>query len=724
MESTQEEVYRIVAQKAMEDIFSGYNSSLFAYGQTGSGKSWTMFGSLKDLNHRGLVPRCTEAIFQTIKSGSVRGSTITLSCSYLEIYQEIITDLLKPSNTNLQIRETPELGVFVQGVSQEFVGSVVDVYALMALGDVGKRKCATSMNPNSSRSHCCFSIIIEQKTTEGKQSRAQLNLIDLAGSERVAKSQAVGQSFEEAKKINLSLTMLSQVINALADNSSHVPYRGSKLTRLLQNSLGGNSKTSIVVACSPHPDNRDETLSSLRFAQRCACVKNKVRQNTVLSAQELQAMLDQANSVIMRSGAKPGQIEVVDHETQTEDVAEASTTVAADDIDLERLVFETQRQAAATREAELKDQLAAKQLEIDTLSQRLLQSNQRILDALAANKNVSHNGTTPRETPRRKGSGSAGPSLKSLKAFGTSFRRSSAVLGGGSKKKNFLGSSPSLGVPKSEGSAPFAKPRPQETPDITVTLNIPSTETRDELVSGTVTSSDASDAVVVEMKRKVEEREQHLAVLSVEMQAEERKLENIRLQGQLEELTRAKVRLATQCEDQDHVITRQQEVIKNLSTENSSLKQLKRQIEEQNARNELEIAELKERAWKAAAPVDDGGATIVVPLQDNSVLQGLRDQQAIKQLGKLLDVFSFGFGGGDAPPAEDDPDAAPAGVGAAVGDRVSRVFNTFNPFASVEDPKPLPVDVPATPGGSRQDNLAPPKPLAKKQSFFKAPKFW
>eukprot|EP00298_Acanthocystis_sp_HF-20_P017398 c21739_g7_i2.p1 GENE.c21739_g7_i2~~c21739_g7_i2.p1 ORF type:complete len:874 (+),score=447.06 c21739_g7_i2:188-2809(+) len=379
MESTQEDLYENVAAHAMRELFNGYNSTIFAYGQTGSGKSWTMFGDRENLALRGLVPRCSEQIFQTILTGKGGGAEFTISCSYVEVYQEKLQDLLKPENEDLQIREDNVRGVYVAGLSHEYVGSVADIYKLIAMGDASKKRCATKMNPNSSRSHCCFSLELEISSPNGKKSQSALNLIDLAGSERIAKTGASGLSLEQAKKINLSLTTLARVIQALAEKQ-RVPYRESVLTRLLQNSLGGNSKTCMMVGLSPHLDNLDETITTLRFAQSCARIQNTIKKNTVLSAAELQAMLEAAKRELaqMQNGGRPV-VEMNDDVCQTQEGENeelwnyddsAKEEKIKNEVDSSAAIYLEQVQTEKDAHEMTKKKLESKQLEIDSANER------------------------------------------------------------------------------------------------------------------------------------------------------------------------------------------------------------------------------------------------------------------------------------------------------------------------------------------------------------------
>jgi hypothetical protein len=259
---------------------------MLAYGQTGTGKTYTMEGfkySGCD-PQRGIVPRCMEQIFHYIEASSNRDSTFMVRASYLQIYNEVISDLLKTDRTSLNIREDKKKGIFVEGLSEWAVRSPNEIYSLMQKGAMSRKTAWTNKNDVSSRSHAVFIIIVEQmKTKEAtKQIKVgKLNLVDLAGSESVRITGATGERLEESKKINQSLSCLGNVIAALTDVKprTHIPYRDSKLTRLLKDSLGGNCKTTMMMMVSPAPEAFTETASTLKFGMRAKKIKNDARIN-------------------------------------------------------------------------------------------------------------------------------------------------------------------------------------------------------------------------------------------------------------------------------------------------------------------------------------------------------------------------------------------------------------------------------------------------------------
>ncbi|KAI9870580.1 MAG: Kinesin heavy chain, partial [Pleopsidium flavum] len=301
MGSRQTDVFDFSIRPTVDDILNGYNGTVFAYGQTGAGKSYTMMGTDIDSEEsKGIIPRIVEQIFASILA-SPGNIEYTVRVSYMEIYMERIRDLLAPQNDNLPVHEEKSRGVYVKGLLEIYVSSVQEVYEVMRRGGAARAVAATNMNQESSRSHSIFVITITQKNVEtGSAKSGQLFLVDLAGSEKVGKTGASGQTLEEAKKINKSLSALGMVINSLTDGkSTHIPYRDSKLTRILQESLGGNSRTTLIINCSPSSYNDSETLSTLRFGVRAKSIKNKAKINAELSPTELKQLLKKAQNQVV-----------------------------------------------------------------------------------------------------------------------------------------------------------------------------------------------------------------------------------------------------------------------------------------------------------------------------------------------------------------------------------------------------------------------------------------
>lgn len=292
---SQEKLFRVAGLPMVENCMSGYNSCMFAYGQTGSGKTYTMMGEIFELQGKltedsGITPRIFEYLFSRIRmeEESRRDEKLQFSCkcSFLEIYNEQITDLLEPSSINLQLREELKKGVYVENLTECNVRTVNDVLKLLLQGAANRKIAATQMNGESSRSHSVFTCIIESRWEKDSMTHfrfARLNLVDLAGSERQKSSGAEGDRLKEAANINKSLSTLGLVIMSLVDlahgKQRHVPYRDSRLTFLLQDSLGGNSKTMIIANVSPSICSASETLSTLKFAQRAKLIQNNAKVN-------------------------------------------------------------------------------------------------------------------------------------------------------------------------------------------------------------------------------------------------------------------------------------------------------------------------------------------------------------------------------------------------------------------------------------------------------------
>ena len=298
-DARQQDVFDYSIRNTVDDVLAGYNGTVFAYGQTGSGKTYTMMGAdIGDPEAKGIIPRIVEQIFDRImKSDS--SIEFMVKVGYMEIYMEKIRDLLVPHNDNLPIHEDKQRGVYVKGLHEFYVGSIEEVYMMLDKGGQARAVAATNMNQESSRSHSIFVIEVTQKNESGSARSGRLFLVDLAGSEKVGKTGASGQTLEEAKKINKSLSSLGNVINALTDSkSTHIPYRDSKLTRILQESLGGNSRTTLIVNCSPSSYNDAETISTLRFGERAKTIKQKAKINEELSPAQLKAMLKKAQSQV------------------------------------------------------------------------------------------------------------------------------------------------------------------------------------------------------------------------------------------------------------------------------------------------------------------------------------------------------------------------------------------------------------------------------------------
>jgi len=304
-ESSQIEIYEAVGKETVTDVMSGYNGTILAYGQTGSGKTHTMFGpDIYDSENKGIIPRVANDIFN-FNEFNPDTKEFLVSCSMLEIYKENLRDLLIDSaGEELKIKESPQRGIYVEGLTEFPIGSEEELMYWIEQGESRRAWAETRHNSVSSRSHALFMLEVKQIMANDSETRGILNLVDLAGCEKVGKSGVHGQTFEEGTKINLSLSALGNVIHALTTGSEHVPYRDSKLTRLLQESLGGNYKTTLIVTCSPHSSQFAETQSTLKFAQRAKKIKNEVRVNVKSSPNQLLKIIEQLKQELQEKTIK------------------------------------------------------------------------------------------------------------------------------------------------------------------------------------------------------------------------------------------------------------------------------------------------------------------------------------------------------------------------------------------------------------------------------------
>uniref|UniRef100_A0A8D3AZ34 Kinesin-like protein n=1 Tax=Scophthalmus maximus TaxID=52904 RepID=A0A8D3AZ34_SCOMX len=285
--TTQEQVYNTCAKQIVKDVLYGYNGTIFAYGQTSSGKTHTMEGKLHDPHQMGIIPRIAEDIFNHIFAMD-ENLEFHIKVSYFEIYMDKIRDLLDVTKTNLSVHEDKNRVPYVKGCTERFVSSPDEVMDVIDEGKSNRHVAVTNMNEHSSRSHSIFLINIKQEHVETEQKLCgKLYLVDLAGSEKVSKTGAAGAVLDEAKNINKSLSALGNVISALAEGTkSHVPYRDSKMTRILQDSLGGNCRTTMFICCSPSSYNDTETKSTLMFGQRAKTIRNTASINLELTAEQ------------------------------------------------------------------------------------------------------------------------------------------------------------------------------------------------------------------------------------------------------------------------------------------------------------------------------------------------------------------------------------------------------------------------------------------------------
>ena len=298
-ETEQEKIFNIVAKPLINSALEGINGTIFCYGQTASGKTYTMEGIHNDPKLMGVIPRMMQYIFILIEKATSE-IEYSVKCQYYQIYNEKIQDLLDIRKKDLAIREDKNKGIWVEDCTEIYVSSEEEMYAVFKEGSNNRTVSATNMNKGSSRSHSLFVVTIFQRNTiTGSSKTGRIFFVDLAGSEKMAKTGIEGGTgLKEAQNINKSLMTLGMVINSLTEGAIHIPYRDSKLTRVLQESLGGNSMTNLVITCSPNFLNQSETLSTLRFGQRAKLIKNKVVANTQQSVKELLIKLKKAEERI------------------------------------------------------------------------------------------------------------------------------------------------------------------------------------------------------------------------------------------------------------------------------------------------------------------------------------------------------------------------------------------------------------------------------------------
>ncbi|GFR49966.1 hypothetical protein Agub_g12104, partial [Astrephomene gubernaculifera] len=298
----------------VEAALAGYNGTIMAYGQTGSGKTHTLLGYVAEPEQLGVVPRAVGHLAEGIGRAAEReGAEFEVTLSVVEIYCERINDLLYPfpgtgAGENLAVKTHAERGMYIEGATELVVRDEQQMVDVMTRGLAARSVAATSMNETSSRSHCIVTVRVDKTSRDGSGQTGKLVMVDLAGSERAVRTGAAGATLVEGSLINKSLSCLSNVITALTEDTRgrprHVPYRDSKLTRVLQDSLGGTSRTVLIICCSPVRENAAETMSSLRFGSRAKGVQNTVSVNTRHSPEQLQRLLDQAKTRLAQMGAE------------------------------------------------------------------------------------------------------------------------------------------------------------------------------------------------------------------------------------------------------------------------------------------------------------------------------------------------------------------------------------------------------------------------------------
>ncbi|XP_013602855.1 PREDICTED: 125 kDa kinesin-related protein [Brassica oleracea var. oleracea] len=324
--SQQKDLYDQAICPIVFEVLEGYNCTIFAYGQTGTGKTYTMEGGARKKNGEfpsdaGVIPRAVKQIFDILEA---QGAEYSMKVTFLELYNEEISDLLAPEETtkfvddkskkSIALMEDGKGSVFVRGLEEEIVSTANEIYKILEKGSAKRRTAETLLNKQSSRSHSIFSITIhiKENTPEGEEmiKCGKLNLVDLAGSENISRSGAREGRAREAGEINKSLLTLGRVINALVEHSGHIPYRDSKLTRLLRDSLGGKTKTCVIATISPSIHCLEETLSTLDYAHRAKNIKNKpeINQKMMKSAvmKDLYSEIDRLKQEVYAAREKNG----------------------------------------------------------------------------------------------------------------------------------------------------------------------------------------------------------------------------------------------------------------------------------------------------------------------------------------------------------------------------------------------------------------------------------
>ena len=292
--ASQEVIFDICAKSIVSSLLEGYSGTILAYGQTGAGKTFTMFGSPSDYKYRGIIPRVISLLFQEIQSRY--DQSIVVRVSYLEIYNEMMADLLAlalnpEQNVNLAIQEDDRGSVHVKGLMRRICNNEEEAFSMLFEGETNRTISEHKLNKASTRSHCIFTVYLEMRSRVESSEKvifSKLNLVDLAGSERTKKTGSEGQTLIEAQFINKSLSFLEQVVVALSEKQrDHIPYRQSKLTNLLKDSIGGNCKTIMIANIWPEATHLEETISTLKFASRMMKVSNEASINVHLDPQVL-----------------------------------------------------------------------------------------------------------------------------------------------------------------------------------------------------------------------------------------------------------------------------------------------------------------------------------------------------------------------------------------------------------------------------------------------------
>eukprot|EP00697_Spironema_sp_BW2_P004035 gnl/Spiro4/15435_TR8304_c0_g2_i1.p1 gnl/Spiro4/15435_TR8304_c0_g2~~gnl/Spiro4/15435_TR8304_c0_g2_i1.p1 ORF type:complete len:880 (-),score=381.47 gnl/Spiro4/15435_TR8304_c0_g2_i1:99-2651(-) len=379
-ESTQEDVFLCSVKPIVEQVLDGFNCTIFAYGQTGTGKTHTMEGSPSaDGSQLGVIPRAIRMIFDVMAAAR---ADFTVKASYVELYNEELSDLLAARARPLRIFDTQQKSTEIKGVEEVIVQSADDIHTIMQIASTKRRVAQTCLNDRSSRSHAIFTVTVQTREAiadgEDMIKTGKLNLVDLAGSENIERSGAVKQRAKEAGHINTSLLTLGRVINALTEGENYVPYRDSKLTRILQESLGGRAQTCIIATISPTLAFLEETINTLDYASRAKNIKNKPEVNMQISKtalikeyeleiqrlrNELEATRDGSGPAACSGDLRELQDEIERLKAELEDAHESMfrKDAALSDAELRRAALQAQleQQQASTHEVDrLKAELA------------------------------------------------------------------------------------------------------------------------------------------------------------------------------------------------------------------------------------------------------------------------------------------------------------------------------------------------------------------------------
>ncbi|CCW62735.1 unnamed protein product [Phytomonas sp. EM1] len=304
---TQRDLFLQEVQPLVDAVLQGYNATVFAYGQSGSGKTFTMTGNIEKKELWGIMPQVVEYIFTETKKMTSSTKTFKVRVSYVEIYNGKTHDLLSSKHTDLEIKQTMAKNFYVKGAEMPEIGNQAEALRWFNKGTERRRTASTDLNDTSSRSHSLFTVQIEQFNFENDPSSpivmtSKINLVDLAGSEKLSKTNATGDTVKEGCNINLSLSALATVIDTIVKGGKHIPYRGSPLTMLLKDSLGGSSKTVMFANTGPSDKNTSETISTLRFATRAKQIENKPIKNLDPKDARIQDLLDQIEELKSRLG--------------------------------------------------------------------------------------------------------------------------------------------------------------------------------------------------------------------------------------------------------------------------------------------------------------------------------------------------------------------------------------------------------------------------------------